>query len=189
MPSVLRSSAISWLVAAMPCLWSDLIASRLLLELAHCTPLSPQSMSSHLISSGYASWSDFRQSPALGAELSGFTVKHLCQPILPCFRQGFSDVKRRQDPFGCWARRLWEPSCLEFSWDDAILATSPTTSKGLLKKSAIWAVLEVLNSRIFQKNRSEGFSFQLKGSSGFQKGFQTRLTIKKEGERRSEYFI
>ena len=41
----------------MPCLSnvesflisSDLIASQLLLEIAHCTPLSPQSVSSHLI--------------------------------------------------------------------------------------------------------------------------------------------
>ena len=48
----------SWLVNLMPCLLnvgsfpisSDLIASQFLSEIAHCIPLSPQSVSSHLIS-------------------------------------------------------------------------------------------------------------------------------------------
>ena len=58
-PSVLRSNKLLTCQSdAMPCLLnvgsflisSDLIASQLLLEIAHCIPLSPQSVSSHLIS-------------------------------------------------------------------------------------------------------------------------------------------
>ena len=52
------AATIFWLLIPVPSLFkagpfpisSDLIASQLLLEIAHCIPLSPQSVSSHLIS-------------------------------------------------------------------------------------------------------------------------------------------
>ena len=77
----------------MPCLLnvesflisSDLIASQLLLEIVHCIPLSPQSASSHLVSTHLMSSPLF--SPNLIPSLSHsrlFSADHNCSLLFSC---------------------------------------------------------------------------------------------------------
>ena len=83
----------------MPCLLTvgsfltspDLIASQLLLEIAHCIPLSPQSVSSHLISSQLTSSQIFHRhlisSHPISCLLSlsqVFSADHNCSHLFSC---------------------------------------------------------------------------------------------------------
>ena len=94
-----------WFVNLTPCLLnvesllisSDLIASQLLLEIVHCIPLSPQSVSSHLISthliSCLLSFFNLISSHPMSCPLSLsqlFSADHNCSHLFSCDPELFS---------------------------------------------------------------------------------------------------